>query len=94
MKDKENTECFTPFDFKRYEAIENFAYIDLHKVLDLIDDRLEVLWEYTWIDGCFRASTEEELVEWNKLSRFKILVTERMKSLKQQYEFNSRKEEN
>lgn len=78
MSGEERNQLYGYFDIERYLDVDvsTLDHLHLHKLILMINDRIEVLWENTWIDGYVRESTEEELREWSKLSKLSNSISE------------------
>lgn len=61
-------------DIKKYLSRNNNDKRVIERIANMIFNRLEVLWEYTWIDGELRPSTAEEIAEWKKLEEMQTYI--------------------
>ncbi|QIK57012.1 hypothetical protein G7059_03680 [Erysipelothrix sp. HDW6A] len=79
MTREETMQCFAPFDFSKVASLDNFDILQLHKIRIMIFDRIEVLWEATWIDGELRKNTEDEQNEWNNLTNLSEHINKKLR---------------
>lgn len=61
-------------DIEKYLSRNNNDKKVIERIADMIFNRLEVLWEYTWIDGELRSSSAEEIAEWKKLEKMQTYI--------------------
>lgn len=86
MNEAEKKQLFGNFEIENYLHIDisTYNYLDLHKLIEMINDRMEVLWEYTWIDGYLRPNNDEEINELEKLNNLRNAIIDRIKKFERE----------